>query len=572
MAHIPGNNQIDALRSQLQLKGTGSGGGATGATGPAGSPGGATGATGSAGATGATGASGATGATGAGATGATGATGVGATGATGANGATGATGAIGATGATGAGATGATGSAGATGAAATTTTASFVQPLVGSPVTVTVTSTAAVNAPGGFMSVSDGGAPNFYGIVSITDATHIVVVNLGGPNEISGTVIGSGAPVTSSGPYANWNGDLISSSTFEQWVSSISGSSGLGGTVGINANDFQIQQSQAFSWTQQQAAVGVDANRMAWRTQQPDPSSTGAAAASGGFFFDVGTSVDSVNYPTFGFGIDGVIAASINAHGNNSGFTDFYLGKGGFSGGAPNGSAYLFVSDGASLLAFNSPTLSTPIQIRFGGSTTFAQWFDLGIGIGTTINVNAFGGANNAFAFSTSALDPSNSPGVGGAQSLLYSSPTLNAFIHRGAFDTYGLAAFGPPSIPVGSTQRLISSPIDDIVTTTATTPTPFPNFTFTPANGSSGVIKYTLLGRARGGANIFAEEGQLVYQCSGGTVTFTTPITGGNRVYSTSVTALITTTVTATTVTLNVTSPDATLDDWEIYTRVSQV
>jgi hypothetical protein len=115
MAHIPGNNQIDAIRNRTYVTGGGSGGGgATGATGPAGSPGGATGATGptGVGTNGATGATGPTGVGAVGATGATGATGVGASGATGATGPTG----VGATGATGAGATGATGPVGATGA------------------------------------------------------------------------------------------------------------------------------------------------------------------------------------------------------------------------------------------------------------------------------------------------------------------------------------------------------------------------------------------------------------------------------------------------------------------------
>lgn len=117
MPHIPGNNQVDSLRAQLQLKGTGAAG-ATGATGPNGATGPAGGATGATGATGV----GATGATGAGATGATGATGVGATGATGAgaSGATGPTGANGATGPTGAGTAGATGATGAGGSVAGT--------------------------------------------------------------------------------------------------------------------------------------------------------------------------------------------------------------------------------------------------------------------------------------------------------------------------------------------------------------------------------------------------------------------------------------------------------------------
>lgn len=131
----PGNNQLDSLRAQLALKGSGgSGGGATGATGPSGSGGatGATGATGptgvgSTGATGASGASGTPGSSGAtGAIGPQGPTGVGSQGATGATGSTGPSGGAGPGGATGAtgpsggagsqGATGATGPAGTTGA------------------------------------------------------------------------------------------------------------------------------------------------------------------------------------------------------------------------------------------------------------------------------------------------------------------------------------------------------------------------------------------------------------------------------------------------------------------------
>jgi hypothetical protein len=202
------------------------------------------GAAGGGGGSGATGATGATGPAGVGATGATGAGGAGATGATGA-GATGATGA-GATGATGAtGAGGGPGATGATGTSGTVTTGTFVQPAIGASVSIPVSNSASVSAPSGFLTVDDGTNPNFYGIVSVPDGTHVVAINLGGPNELPGTVVASASDVTNSGPYSGWANDLAGSNAFQQWVASLSGPGGAGGALPlhVDALDFDATQT-----------------------------------------------------------------------------------------------------------------------------------------------------------------------------------------------------------------------------------------------------------------------------------------------------------------------------------------
>lgn len=220
--NIPGSSQVDALRSQLNLKSNGSGGasgptgpgGATGATGPAGTPGGATGATGAigpgggaSGPTGPTGANGATGATGAGVTGATGPAGAnGITGATGPVGATGvgATGAVGATGSTGpignTGAIGSTGPRGATGASGANafgfTTLSFVQPAVGGTVSVNVDTTDWMNM-GQPVFVETGGD---YTVAGIASSTVVNLTNVGDSvNASPGATINNGSGISPGG-------------------------------------------------------------------------------------------------------------------------------------------------------------------------------------------------------------------------------------------------------------------------------------------------------------------------------------------------------------------------------------
>lgn len=260
--NIPGSSQVDALRNQAALKGaTGGASGATGpegptgATGPAGTPGGATGATGPigpgggasgpTGPSGPTGSPGATGATGSGATGATGASGtagtVGATGATGA-GVTGATGSQGATGATGAsgtvGATGATGTKGATGASGANafgvTTASFVQPTVGSDVSVNVDTTDWMGL-GQPVFVETGGD---YTVAGIASGTIVNLTNVGDSVNVSpGTTVNAGSSISpgglqgASGPTGPTGTQGATGATGAQGIQGPSGPTGATGPV-----------------------------------------------------------------------------------------------------------------------------------------------------------------------------------------------------------------------------------------------------------------------------------------------------------------------------------------------------
>src|SRR5207247_139221 len=111
---------------------------------------------------------------------------------------------VGPTGAAGAaGATGATGSAGTNGTngtngvdAFTTTTASYTQPASGSNVTVSVGTTSWM-ATGQVLFVTTGGC---YTVSSITDATTVVLTNLGYPgNASAGTVVASSKTVSAGG-------------------------------------------------------------------------------------------------------------------------------------------------------------------------------------------------------------------------------------------------------------------------------------------------------------------------------------------------------------------------------------
>jgi collagen type I alpha len=193
MPHIPGNNQVDALRGQAAIKGGGGGGGATGATGPTGSEG-ATGATGSgtAGATGTQGASGATGPSGTpggtGATGATGATGVGTVGASGATGATGPTGV---------GATGATGTAGSPGGATGATGATGVNGATGATGTVGATGVGATGATGSAGATGPGGGASgptgATGATGSNGATGATGAGATGATGANGTTGGAGS-------------------------------------------------------------------------------------------------------------------------------------------------------------------------------------------------------------------------------------------------------------------------------------------------------------------------------------------------------------------------------------------
>jgi hypothetical protein len=260
--NIPGSSQVDALRNQAALKGATGGAsgptgpeGPTGATGPAGTPGGATGATGPigpgggasgpTGPSGPTGSPGATGATGSGATGATGASGtagtVGATGATGA-GVTGATGSQGATGATGAsgtvGATGATGTKGATGASGANafgvTTASFVQPTVGSDVSVNVDTTDWMGL-GQPVFVETGGD---YTVAGIASGTIVNLTNVGDSVNVSpGTTVNAGSSISpgglqgASGPTGPTGTQGATGATGAQGIQGPSGPTGATGPV-----------------------------------------------------------------------------------------------------------------------------------------------------------------------------------------------------------------------------------------------------------------------------------------------------------------------------------------------------
>src|SRR5207245_8810090 len=133
---------------------------------------------------------------GAGRTGPTGA--VGATGRQGPTGATGATGSTGATGATGTnGTNGTNGATGATGTDAyTTTSANYTQPAVSATVSVTVGTTAWM-AVGQYPYVNTGG---FYTVSSITNASTVVLTNLGySGNAAPTTVISSPKAVSPGG-------------------------------------------------------------------------------------------------------------------------------------------------------------------------------------------------------------------------------------------------------------------------------------------------------------------------------------------------------------------------------------
>ena len=181
----PGNNQVDALRAKLAIGGGGGGSGATGATGPAGP---------------------------AGAGGATGATGPG-----------GATGPVGPTGAT-----------GPVGPAMQVVAPGFTQPFVGVSVSIPVNSSAPANQPGSFFSVNVAGVTNYYQTVLAPDGTHIVAINLGGPNVTPGTLIAAGSPASTDAPANPYGADLAGSGTFTQWLAAISGFQGAGGVLPLH--------------------------------------------------------------------------------------------------------------------------------------------------------------------------------------------------------------------------------------------------------------------------------------------------------------------------------------------------
>jgi hypothetical protein len=80
----------------------------------------------------------------------------------------------------------------------TTTSTSFVVPAVGATVPVAVASTAWMGGTGYVVFITGAG---YYAVSSITDATHVVLTNMGGAsNAIAGTTVPSGATVSAAGP------------------------------------------------------------------------------------------------------------------------------------------------------------------------------------------------------------------------------------------------------------------------------------------------------------------------------------------------------------------------------------
>jgi len=160
-------------------------------------------------------------------------------------------------------------------AAATVNVASpgFTVPLVGSTVSIPVNESGPIDSPGGFLSVVIGGVANFFGIVSIPDSTHVLVVNLGGNTAIAGTAVTAGTVVTLASPYNPWAGDLLGSSAFNQYVGSLSGAMGFGGKLPTHMQAFQFDANQMAVGMGQDETTSVRGNPILFYSQQSAASS-----------------------------------------------------------------------------------------------------------------------------------------------------------------------------------------------------------------------------------------------------------------------------------------------------------
>src|SRR5207302_1938848 len=105
----------------------------------------------------------------------------------------------------------------------TTTTASYTQPASGSDVTVSVGSTSWL-ATGQVLFVTTGG---FYSVSSITDATTVVLTNLGyAGNASSGTVVASSKTVSAGGLIG------LTGATGAAGATGVAGATGAAGSTG----------------------------------------------------------------------------------------------------------------------------------------------------------------------------------------------------------------------------------------------------------------------------------------------------------------------------------------------------
>jgi hypothetical protein len=92
------------------------------------------------------------------------------------------------------------GPAGPPGALATVAAPGFVQPAVEATVSIPVTTSGPLNAPGNFLAIASGGLANNYKVISVPDATHVVAQNLGGSNAAAGTAMAAALPAVPVGP------------------------------------------------------------------------------------------------------------------------------------------------------------------------------------------------------------------------------------------------------------------------------------------------------------------------------------------------------------------------------------
>lgn len=395
-----------------------------------------------------------------------------------------------------------------------TTGAGFVQPTVGATVLAPVTTTADFVA-GQFVPVAGGGG---YELVSIPDATHLVLRNLGGDtNAPPDTVIGPGAVVS--------RGAMP-----EQLVYGIPGAPALAALWNVNALRFSVDAAgPTIDQEVTGSALGTPLSLIGQGSIAPNyspapvvveiPARAGTGATSGGYFR---VTYGDPGIMIMGAGPDGAFGPS---------WTDFWL-FGADSGFVPTpGNAMFRIDPTGNVLANSGSTF-------FGGGSwtfTYGQDFHNQV-IFTNLGVRFFTGAlaaGDGVIGIGDATTPAIQTNLGGSGGILESVNRALHWLSRPSTAGLGAPAFdttlGPAANDLPVTQLMLNPKFLKVGNTLSAgtvvlvvTP-PVSGF------GASGDLDVRILGRvaAAGAAGLIGDcvKFRLVttYRAVGGVVTIGT-------------------------------------------------
>jgi hypothetical protein len=429
-----------------------------------------------------------------------------------------------------------------------------------------VTDGASVASSQGYIAASIGG-----GVSSLIAGTNITLSPTTGLGAVTVNATGGSTP----------GGDLQTSTSTLQWVSSISAADGDNGDVGINAT-FRTQRDTPFVWTQQTQAAGVAPNQWTVSAQPPSPLATNAVDGSPGFVvLDTGVPIAFTGFfqplqikagPNFA-ALIGNFGASYT--------TTSYIGLG--FGCTPSNifSNWCLSSPGSGFVQLNAPGAGAFAQI-LNNSVPSAMFYINGPGFGgmgsgaRIPGTAAYGGGTGCIALNTADTEPNADPtSTGGCYVLWGSDSTLSLRVRTANRVNVGLVP--ACTDPIGALSNQITvNPFVTTLSTANTTPTAFARLVPSVVTGSVYAIEYRLVGHKRnGGAGAFAEGGRIVAEYNSPSIAFaslstgTLGLGGGQVGYTTSTTGAPMVTAAdagSGNVQFSVKAPDNNTNDWTLY------